>query len=134
MVILSYISSFQLLILIILCLTILGDICFIVTHTSKRDANENWWKLGTCSNKHPHLDLSTANSQCCLPPGEYTLECKDSWGDGWGGAYMTIAGKRYCDNFQTGSIETHEILIGKETVPDGKHLNKKYPCQQIKFY
>ena len=108
-----------------LCRTILGDICFIVTHTSKRDANENWWKLGTCTNKHPHLDLSTANTQCCLHPGQYTLECKDSWGDGWGGAYMTIAGKRYCDNFQTGSTETHEILIGKETVPDGKHLNNK---------
>jgi len=44
---------------------------------------------------------------------------------------MTIAGKRYCDDFQTGSIETHEILIGKETVPDGKHLNNKYPCSKI---
>ena len=103
-----------------LCLTILGDICFIVTHTSKRDANENWWKLGSCSNKHPHLDLSTANTQCCLPPGEYTLECKDTYGDGWHGGYITINGEDYCKTFTEGHSTTREILWGDDTVPDRK--------------
>ena len=59
-------------------------------------------------------------AECCLPPGEYTLECKDSYGDGWHGGYITVAGTKYCENFNSSSLETHEILIGSDTEPEGK--------------
>ena len=88
-----------------------GTFCFEVTHTSTQYGSENSWTLGTCSNTSPHVNHATANVECCLVPGEYTLECKDSYGDGWHGGYMTIQGVNYCTNFQTGSEEDHDIII-----------------------
>ena len=37
-----------------------------------------------------------------------------------GGSYVTIEGKNYCENFSQGSSETHQVLVGEDTVPDGK--------------
>ena len=34
---------------------------------------------------------------------------------------MTIAGKKYCEGFKSGKVETHEVLIGEDAVPDGKY-------------
>ena len=31
-----------------------------------------------------------------MADGDYELICKDSYGDGWNGGYITINGKRYC--------------------------------------
>ena len=67
-----------------------------------------------------HESHNTHEAECCLPPGEYTLECKDSYGDGWHGGYITINGTEYCKNFNSSSLETHEILIGDATEPEGK--------------
>ena len=67
-----------------------------------------------------HENHKTHEAECCLPAGEYTLECKDSYGDGWHGGYITIDGKDYCDAFRKGDLETHEILIGADTEPEGK--------------
>ena len=96
-----------------------GKECFEVSHTSKNWGSENSWTLDTCSNKSPHVSHATADADCCLHPGEYTLTCKDSYGDGWHGGYVTINGKNYCENFLKGSTETHQVLIGEDTVPDG---------------
>ena len=90
-----------------------------MSHTSKNWGEENSWTLGTCSNKHVHVSDSTKEDECCLYPGEYTLVCKDSSGNGWHGGYITINGKNYCEMFTKGKTETHEILVGEETVPDG---------------
>ena len=67
-----------------------------------------------------HESHNTHEAECCLPPGEYTLECKDSYGDGWHGGYITVNGAKYCENFDSSSLETHEILIGDDTEPEGK--------------
>ena len=34
---------------------------------------------------------------------EYKIHCKDSFGDGWHGGFLTIDGQIYCDDFCTGS-------------------------------
>ena len=37
---------------------------------------------------------------CSLQVGKiYKLHCKDTYGDGWHGGYITIQNTRYCDNF-----------------------------------
>ena len=95
-----------------------------MSHTSAKWGNENSWTLDTCSNTSPHVSHATADAECCLHPGEYTLTCKDSYGDGWHGGYVTIQGKNYCENFSQGSSETHQVLVGEDTVPDGKVLDQ----------
>ena len=103
--------------------TIVGDVCVDVFLTTGSWGSENFWVLGTCSNTALHENYKTRESECCLPPGEYTLECKDSHGDGWHGGSITINGKTYCRNFNSGSLETHEILIGYNTKPEGIRHN-----------
>ena len=101
--------------------------CFMVSHSSKRWGNQNSWTLGTCSNASPHVSHATsALVECCLTPGEYTLTCKDASGNGWHGGYVTITHngitQNFCENFSQGSTETHQLLIGEDTVttaPDG---------------
>ena len=96
----------------------IGDVCFDVMVMTTHYGGENTWALGTCASTMEYDDYDTGEGQCCLPPGEYTLECKDSYGDGWHGGYITINGNKYCENFAKGSLETHEILIGSDTEPD----------------
>ena len=77
--------------------------------------------MDECSNSSSE-DNSTAHSECCLPPGEYTLKCLDSYGNGWHGGYITINGINYCGNFISGDIETHEVLISEYQETGGKIL------------
>ena len=48
---------------------------------------------------------------CALSPGEYTLICSDSFGDGWGDGQLTIQGVTYCDDFTEGSEMTTQVTI-----------------------
>ena len=48
---------------------------------------------------------------CALSPGEYTLICADSYGDGWNGAQLTIQGVTYCDDFTDGSEMMAQVTI-----------------------
>jgi len=51
-------------------------------------------------------------NDCCLRPGQtFTLNCIDSYGDGWHGGFILINNKRYCDEFRRGSIETFNNMI-----------------------
>ena len=90
--------------------------------TTKRYGNETSWTLGQCSSTSLHASWETKDAECCLPPGEYTLECKDSYGDGWHGGYITINGVNYCEAFldNGGHLETHQVLVGADTQPEGK--------------
>jgi hypothetical protein len=97
-----------------------GDVCFAVSLTTKNYGDETSWTLGECSSTSLHASWSTAEAECCLPPGEYTLECKDSYADGWHGGYITINGISYCGSFSGGSSETHEVLVGEDTERDGE--------------
>ena len=57
-------------------------------------------------------------TSCALYPGEYTLVCADSYGDGWNGAHLTIQGVRYCDNFYDGNeMEVKVIITGDWSMP-----------------
>ena len=85
-----------------------------MSHTSKKFGKENSWSLGTCSNKSPHVSHTTAEATCCLTPGNYTLECKDTFGDGWHGGYVTIEGAKFCEGFNKGKVEYHDITIPLE--------------------
>ena len=44
------------------------------------------------------------NAECCQARGTYELNCKDSHGDGWHGAYIQIgeADEHLCRNFTHG--------------------------------
>ena len=95
------------------------EVCFNVSHTSKGYGEENSWSLGTCSNKSPHVSHNTAEANCCLTPGKYTLKCHDKYGNGWHGGYITIAGNNFCEGFKKGSVEYHEITVPIETKPTG---------------
>ena len=61
--------------------------------------------------------------ECCLLPGEYTLTCKDSYGDGWHGGFMTIEGQNYCEGFTSGKEELHDVIIDP-FAETGECLNK----------
>merc|ERR1711962_494403 len=51
-------------------------------------------------------------STCFMPGGNYILSCKDKSGDGWNGAYIEIAGTKYCEDFDDGYIKTVTVTIG----------------------
>ena len=82
-----------------------------MSHTSLKYGQENSWSLGTCSNKSPHVSHKTAEATCCLAPGKYTLKCKDEFGDGWHGGFVSIEGTKFCEGFNKGKVEYHDITI-----------------------
>ena len=49
--------------------------------------------------------------KCVLTPGEYTLKCKDSHGDGWHKGFIEIQGHKYCEDFTEGSEKTEQVII-----------------------
>ena len=51
-------------------------------------------------------DGYTSDTQLQLPPGDYTLACYDSYGDGWNGGYVTIAGEDLCGDFEDDYSDT----------------------------
>ena len=60
------------------------------------------WNLGDCSSvKGSDYHFKALYIQrCCLQPGIQLLSCySDPPAVGWKGAYITIDGHRYCDNF-----------------------------------
>ena len=88
----------------------LDDICFEVKLTTKGFTDEISWNLGECSGLGPYSGPSSIH-QCCIAPGTYQLECKDTYGDGWRGGYIEVDGKRYCENFINGFIMSAQITI-----------------------
>ena len=70
------------------------------------------WRMGSCYGPKQHLFHINNNlipkydsnevhyDKCCLPPGTYTLICKNTKSKyGWGDSKFEINGKRYCDDF-----------------------------------
>ena len=89
----------------------LDIVCVEVTLTTKSYGSEISWTLAHCSSDQTHASNQEYRSQCCLTPGNYTLECKDSYGDGWHGGYIEIDDVKYCETYNSGSVMTSEILI-----------------------
>ena len=79
--------------------------------TTKGGGDENTWVLGPCQGTDVYGNDSQYTENCCLPPGSYNLECKDSLGDGWQGGYIELNGTRYCETFNSGKEEITEITM-----------------------
>ena len=72
------------------------------------------WNLGSCQSKRQgYGSYARYVEQCCLPTGSYTLQCKDSGGNGWQGGYIEVGGQKYCDpvQFRTGNTHTTQITV-----------------------
>ena len=85
--------------------------CFDVKLITKTYAYENSWTLGTCQSKGGYANNNEYVEKCCLSPGSYILECKDSHGDGWHMGYIELDGSKYCESFTDGKKEINEITF-----------------------
>lgn len=74
--------------------------------------NEITWNIADIFMGTGYSSHSTNALSCCLPAGEYELECVDSWGDGWHGGYIEIDGHRYCEEFTWGHTQTETVIFG----------------------
>ena len=74
-------------------------------------AEVSWSLDTTCTSGATTPSNSEKITTCHLLPGEYTLVCSDSYGDGWNGAQVTIQGVKYCDNFNSGSEMQVQLII-----------------------
>ena len=59
---------------------------------------------------YDHWD-SDNETDCSLVPGRYTLQCEDTYGDGWHGGYIVIGGTKYCEDFTSGHSKTVSFQI-----------------------
>ena len=94
-----------------------SDVCAYVKTVTKKYGNENSWSLGSCLSTTGASTFSNNKqytTECCQAPGSYELKCKCSYGDGWHGGYLEIDGTTYCENFDDGQAETHNVeMIGR---------------------
>ena len=91
-----------------------NSVCFAVELTTKAWASEISWSIGTCSSKERYKNRQKYSTQCCMPAGDYTLTCKDSYGDGWHGGYIKINGKTFCKNFRSGKETKSPVNISEK--------------------
>merc|ERR1739845_314646 len=89
-------------------------LCIEVKLSTAKYGHEISWNLGSCKNNRKYDDDAKYTQQCCLGPGSYSLRCKDSYGDGWNGAYIEVDGKKYCESFTAGREETSQITLQKK--------------------
>ena len=86
-------------------------------------ADEIEWSIGCispegcheyeCRNNGNYDNNETYNRKCCLPVGndddDFVITCKDTYGDGWHGAYLQINEKNYCEKFSTGLLHQENL-------------------------
>jgi hypothetical protein len=89
-----------------------------LTMVTKSFGSENSWHIqpGECSGSDYSNHRSVATS-CCLPAGEYELNCLDSYSDGWHGGYLEIDGAKYCESFAQGHSQVETVVVGGGSVP-----------------
>ena len=78
---------------------------------TKSYGTETSWSLGTCSSNQTYSSNKEYILECCLDPGMYILNCKDSYGDGWNGGLIQIQSTKYCANFKSGSEKAIQVTI-----------------------
>ena len=62
--------------------------------------------MSKCVSQKKYGNNAKYEEKCCLAPGTYTLNCKDSFGDGWHGGYIEIGGTEYCQDFNAGKLKS----------------------------
>jgi len=102
------------------------DGCFDVKLTTVNHGSEISWRLGSCQSNGGYGNNAEYTEQCCLTPGNYNLECKDSYGDGWNGGYIEVKGEKYCEILSTGREETVPIIIEGNEQLWASESNNKY--------
>ena len=107
-------------IIIFLCKTnlssLFSEVCINLKLKTRKWGNEISWNFGPCSSSQVYENGQVYFEQCCLPPGEHTLTCEDSWGDGWHGGWIKIDGTKYCDDFTGGSEATAQVTVAGKYV------------------
>ena len=77
------------------------DVKIIVEH--HRDDSTYFyrtWEMGHCKGIQEYRSDNEYVERCCVNPGNYTLICRNEIESiGWGGSYIEIKGRRYCDDF-----------------------------------
>ena len=96
--------------------------CVDVILTTATYGAEISWSLGSGENGCSSNGQSYDNNEeyiktCCFAAGTYTLNCTDSYGDGWHGGFIEVEGigfitmPRYCIDFHDGDYETAQVTI-----------------------
>lgn len=88
-----------------------SKVCVNLKLTTEVFADEISWEFGGCSGPQTGSKYTNSNTQtieCCQPPGDYTMKCKDSYGDGWNGAYIQVGSStaKVCKDFTTGTTKS----------------------------
>ena len=87
-----------------------SEVCGKIKVRTENWGYENSYAIGTCVSKQQYRSRKNYEEECCLAPGNYNLDCKCSWGDGWHGGYVEIDGVKYCDGFRTGHKESVPVV------------------------
>lgn len=69
--------------------------------------------------------------ECCLPSGQYTVQCTDSWGDGWHGGYVMVNGQEICKTFTSGRSKTETITVAPPCAPG---LKARYEMHLVELF
>ena len=82
-------------------------------------ANQISWSFGNCDSDYEYIDSDNDdvydnnriyNQRCCFKTSTnnwvFPLVCESKAGLGWDDGYITIGGKRYCDDFLDGYEKT----------------------------
>ena len=85
-------------------------------------ANQIKWSFGNCASDYEYdyeddtYDNNRIyNQSCCFKTSTnnwvFPLVCESHWGFGWDDGYITIGGKRYCDDFLDGYEKTVYVEV-----------------------
>ena len=76
---------------------------WLVMLQTKKYGHEISWEFGNCSSEGTdYANDASYDIECCQPPGDYTMKCKDSYGDGWHGGYIQVGSSptKICEDFK----------------------------------
>ena len=94
--------------------------------TTKKYGNEISWSVGTeCVGNGPYKKDNFYEQICCFAAGEYTVSCKDSYGDGWNGGYLEINGQKYCEEWSPdgGKLQENTLTLEAPWPPPPRKID-----------
>jgi len=88
-----------------------GTVCTTIKLTTQTWGSEISWDFGSCSRGRIYGNNQVYTTECCQPAGDYTLTCKDSYGDGWHGGYIQVGSSpaKTCYDFRSGTTQSQTI-------------------------